>query len=241
MSRPYSHTRRLPYSPAQAVIDFIDECCDNGVPYRISRSDLNPNNRSMGSHLFTSLFWLRLIDAEGFTTAVLGRLADARKVGGEDWKSELRHVLYSAYCDVLGELKIETVTVDQLRDCFSVEHPEWTNSTLNKAASFFSALRSHSGLRIVGSRSPAGMRIPATSEPDLPPNMTPKKKSARKGKKMPNRETVNGQKITLEIMMKGEIIGELKVDQKITQEEYEDIGRSFDGLKAYLSTFVTES
>lgn len=228
--------RRIPYSPAPPVITFIDACVHNGVPDIVVRSDLPLRNKSMKSHLFTALVWLNLIDFAGNPSGDLFKLVEARKAGGGVWNTALQTVLKDAYAEVLGDLQFETATVDDLQECFRKHFPDYSEITIYKSAGFLSSLRTRTGIRVAGSRSPAGMRVPMSDKVPTNPVKTRKPKKKKMAKKL-----TSDAKTTLQIKMKGEVIGELSVSEKLTQDEFDDIVRSFDGIKAYLSTFITGS
>jgi hypothetical protein len=134
-----------PYASFAAFINFINKLRETTVPHRIDPSVFGGASGSVVYSIIAALKSLKLIGADGVTTATFSEFV---KASDEDRKPLLLKILREGYPTLWGgSIDLMTATAGQFDEHMRVEY-DAKGSTVDKVASFFLAAAKAAGLPI---------------------------------------------------------------------------------------------
>ncbi|MGA2678326.1 MAG: hypothetical protein ABSF37_03375 [Sedimentisphaerales bacterium] len=106
-----------PYIPWETLKNFLKILKESATPNRID-SSMMPSSMSGFSKagVMSALKFFSLIDSSGGTTKNLKQIADAMDTDG--WAEAIKRILMPAYANIIGDLKLDTATRNELNEKF---------------------------------------------------------------------------------------------------------------------------
>jgi hypothetical protein len=141
MTSPDARTTTPPYLPFRTFTGFLDELKETAVPQRIDNSVMNKLSGSLKTQMRSALKFMGLTDDAGTVLAPMRTLVAARST--PEWKTAWSDVFFDAYHGLVGDLDLDTGTLQQLKDRFKQHGVE--GSVLIKAVRFYLGAMEDSG------------------------------------------------------------------------------------------------
>lgn len=133
-----------PYIPFKTFIGFIDNLKTHAVPPIIDHSLLQSMSGSMRGQLLSSLRYLNLIDSNNHVIETLKSIVTSYKT--DAWQMVLHEILQEAYHDVVGEVKLDHGTSQQLIEAFK-KNGNVDGQMLDKAVRFYLSALDECGIK----------------------------------------------------------------------------------------------
>lgn len=156
MTNRSKNKRKAPYVSAAALSQFFDHIRYVSTPKKVDAGLLRDYGVSEGNvfALMSTLKFLGLIDNEGSPTPAYNSL----QVMGEEFVSNLREVVNTAYADLFARLDVSRDSREHIRNYFARNYGA---SQSNKATILFLDLCKEAGIPVVGEREAARKDIGA--------------------------------------------------------------------------------
>jgi hypothetical protein len=131
-----------PYLPFKTFLGFLDTMKATAVPQRIDNSILGRFSGTLKTQLRGALRFYEMIDDAGVVTERMRILVAAR--GTPQWQNQYSDTILHAYNKIIGDLDLDTGTLQQLKECFRAAGVE--GSVLIKSVRFYLSALDDSGL-----------------------------------------------------------------------------------------------
>jgi hypothetical protein len=161
MTNPDTRLSTPPYLPYRTFTGFLDDLKETAVPQRIDNSVMNKLSGSLKTQMRSALKFLGLIDDAGTALPPFHALVLAR--GTTEWQDTWTQYFFDAYSDLIGELNLDTGTLQQLKDRFKLFGVD--GSVLIKSVRFYLGAIEDSGSKFSPHFKARGLSVGVKSNP----------------------------------------------------------------------------
>jgi hypothetical protein len=161
MTNPDTRLSTPPYLPYRTFTGFLDDLKETAVPQRVDNSVMNKLSGSLKTQMRSALKFLGLIDDAGTALPPFHSLVLAR--GTTEWQDTWTQYFFDAYSDLIGDLNLDTGTLQQLKDRFKLFGVD--GSVLIKSVRFYLGAIEDSGSKFSPHFKARGLSVGVKSSP----------------------------------------------------------------------------